>query len=53
MSFPAHVREDVILREGARRIIVPANRVWDDVFDSPGITFPDRDQPAPQERWTW
>ncbi|WP_282187013.1 hypothetical protein [Azospirillum sp. B21] len=46
-------REVVILREGPRRVIVPADSVWDDFFDSPGSTFPDRDQPAPQEREVW
>lgn len=26
-----------------RRVIVPANAVWDDFFDAPGIDFPDRE----------
>ena len=50
VSFPPGVRDVVILREGSRRVIVPADSVWDDFFDSPGIGFPDRDQPAVQER---
>jgi antitoxin VapB len=50
VSFPPNVREVVILREGSRRVIVPADSVWDDFFDSPGIAFPDRDQPSLQER---
>ena len=50
VSFPPNVREVVILREGSRRVIVPADSVWDDFFDSPGIAFPDRDQPNLQER---
>ena len=50
VSFPPNVREVVILREGSRRVIVPADSVWDDFFDSPGIAFPDRDQPNPQGR---
>lgn len=50
VAFPASVREVKILRDGPRRIIVPANAVWDDFFDSPGIDLPDRDQPAPQSR---
>ena len=50
VSFPPNVQEVVILREGSRRVIVPADSVWDDFFDSPGIAFPDRDQPDLQER---
>jgi antitoxin VapB len=50
VSFPPNVREVVILREGSRRVIVPADSVWDDFFDSPGIAFPDRNQPNLQER---
>lgn len=53
VSFPPHVREVVILREGARRVIVPADSIWDDFFDSPGTDFPDRDQPSMQEREDW
>ncbi|WP_434621148.1 type II toxin-antitoxin system VapB family antitoxin [Azospirillum sp. B2RO_4] len=53
VSFPAHVREVVILRDGARRLIVPADSVWDDFFQSPGIAFPDRDQPEMQDREAW
>ncbi|KAA0571403.1 type II toxin-antitoxin system VapB family antitoxin [Azospirillum sp. Sh1] len=53
VSFPAHVREVVILRDGARRLIVPADSVWDDFFQSPGVAFPDRDQPEMQEREAW
>ena len=50
VAFPAGVREVVILREGARRVIVPAEGVWDDFFDSPGIDLPDRRQPKQQRR---
>lgn len=53
VSFPAHVREVVILRDGARRLIVPADSVWDDFFQSPGVAFPDRDQPEMQKREAW
>ena len=53
VSFPPNVREVVILREGSRRVIVPADSVWDDFFDALGIDFPDRDQPAVQERETF
>jgi antitoxin VapB len=50
VAFPDGVREVAILREGARRVIVPANAVWDDFFASPGVNLPDRDQPRMQER---
>jgi antitoxin VapB len=50
VAFPAGVREVAILREGARRVIVPAEGVWDDFFDSPGIDLPDRQQPKQQRR---
>ncbi len=50
VSFPPQVREVVILREGARRVIVPADAVWDDFFVSPGTDFPERDQSKQQER---
>lgn len=49
VAFPENVREVAILRDGARRVIVPANAVWDDFFDSPGIDL-ERDQPPPQVR---
>jgi len=50
VAFPESVREVSILRDGARRVIVPANAVWDDFFDSPGIDLKERDQPPPQLR---
>ncbi|MCF3947464.1 antitoxin [Acidiphilium sp. AL] len=50
VAFPPGVREVVILRDGARRVIVPANSVWDDFFDAPGIDLGSRDQPEPQAR---
>jgi antitoxin VapB len=37
IAFPAGVREVVILRDGVRRVIVPAMAVWDDVLDAPGV----------------
>lgn len=53
VSFPAHVREVVILREEPSRSIVPADSNWDDFFDSPGIAFLDHGQLARQEREVW
>ncbi|HKM62244.1 MAG TPA: type II toxin-antitoxin system VapB family antitoxin [Acidisphaera sp.] len=50
VAFPEGVKEVVILRDGPRRVIVPADATWDDFFDSPGIDIGERDQPPPQER---
>jgi antitoxin VapB len=50
VAFPSNVREVAILRDGVRRVIVPANAVWDDFFDSPGIDLGERDQPSSQIR---
>jgi antitoxin VapB len=50
VAFPEGVREVRILRDGKRRVIVPASAVWDDFFDAPGVDLGDRDQPAAQKR---
>jgi antitoxin VapB len=50
VAFPEGVRDVTILRQGKRRVIVPATAVWDDFFDAPGIDLPPREQPAVQER---
>ncbi len=50
VAFPEGVREVAILRDGARRVIVPANAVWDDFFAAPGVDLGERDQPAMQDR---
>ena len=50
VAFPANVREVTILRDGVRRIVVPANAVWDDFFDAPGIDLGEREQPPVQSR---
>lgn len=50
VAFPDSVREVLILRDGARRVIVPANAVWDDFFDAPGIDIGEREQPPAQVR---
>jgi antitoxin VapB len=52
VAFPDGVSEVAVLREGARRVIVPANAIWDDFFAAPGIDLPDRDQPPLQDRET-
>ncbi len=50
VAFPDGIREVAILREGRCRMIVPANAVWDDFFESVGTDFPEREQPEPQTR---
>lgn len=50
VAFPEGVRSVVILRDGKRRLIVPADAAWDDFFDAPGVDLGDRDQPEPQSR---
>ncbi|WP_159994459.1 type II toxin-antitoxin system VapB family antitoxin [Roseomonas sp. 18066] len=50
VAFPDSVREVAILRDGARRVVVPANALWDDFFEAPGADLGPRDQPPPQVR---
>jgi antitoxin VapB len=50
VAFPADVKQVSIIREGARRVIAPADAAWDDFFDAPGIDLGERDQPPVQER---
>ena len=50
VAFPEGVKEVTIWKEGARRIIVPSNSVWDDFFAAPGVDLGDRDQPLDQLR---
>ena len=50
VAFPADVKQVTILRDGKRRVIVPANAVWDAFFDAPGIDLGHRDQPPAQRR---
>jgi antitoxin VapB len=40
----------MILRQGRRRVIAPADAVWDDFFDAPGVDLGERDQPRAQDR---
>jgi antitoxin VapB len=53
LAFADHVREVVIVAEGARRIIAPAEAAWDDFFDAAGVDLGPRAQPAMQERETF
>ena len=50
VAFPDSVREVAILRDGARRVIVPANAIWDDFFEAPATDLGGRDQPQAEER---
>lgn len=50
VAFPESVREVAILREGARRVIVPADALWDDFFASPGVDLGERVQPEAAAR---
>lgn len=50
VAFPEDVREVTIIRDGKRRIIVPADSSWDDFFAEPGIDLEPRDQPPAQLR---
>ncbi len=50
VAFPQGVKEVAIFRDGARRMIVPANALWDDFFAAPGIDLPERAQPPMQQR---
>lgn len=37
VAFPENVKEVCIIKEGNRLVIVPAESLWDDFFDQPGI----------------
>lgn len=50
VAFPAGVRSVAILRDGKRRVIVPADAIWDDFFDAPGVDLGERNQPEAQMR---
>lgn len=50
VAFPEGVKEVRVMRDGKRRVIVPAGAVWDDFFDAPGIDLGPREQPEPQGR---
>ena len=50
VAFAEEVREVVIVPDGPRRIIAPADAAWDDFFDAPGVDLGARQQPAMRER---
>jgi antitoxin VapB len=45
VAFPEDVGSVVVVKDGKRRIITPADSVWDDFFDAPGVDLGMRDQP--------
>jgi antitoxin VapB len=50
VAFPEGVKEVTVLREGKKRVIVPASALWDDFFDAPGVDLGEREQPEAQTR---
>jgi antitoxin VapB len=50
VAFPPGVHEVAIIRDGVRRVIVPAAAIWDDFFAAPGIDLGERAQPEHQAR---
>jgi antitoxin VapB len=50
VAFADEVREVIIVPDGPRRIIAPAEAAWDDFFDAPGVDLGTREQPTIQER---
>ena len=50
VAFPEGVKQVAILRDGKRRVIVPAESLWDEFFDAPGVEIGPREQPATQPR---
>ncbi|QHC37331.1 type II toxin-antitoxin system VapB family antitoxin [Komagataeibacter xylinus] len=50
VAFGEQVREVVIVSEGSRRIIAPADAARDDFFAAHGVDLGERNQPVMQER---
>ena len=50
VAFPPSVHEVTIVRDGVRRVVAPANAVWDDFFESPGIDIGERSTAAQPPR---
>lgn len=50
VAFPDGVSEVAVLRDGNRRVIVPAGAIWDDFFAAPRFDIGERDQPPLQSR---
>lgn len=50
VAFPESVTEVTVIRDGPRRILVPAGGSWDDFFDAPGIMIEEPEDPPAPER---
>jgi antitoxin VapB len=50
VAFPPGVRDVAIIRDGMRRVIVPAAAVWDDFFAGAGVDLGERPRPEHQVR---
>jgi antitoxin VapB len=53
VALPDHVTRVNIIRQGNKRLIVPAGGTWADFFAGPRLDddfLNDRNQPAPQKR---
>lgn len=50
VAFGEGVREVVVMQDGPRRIIAPADATWDDFFATAGLDLGERQQPEVQER---
>ena len=50
VAFGEGVREVVVMQDGPRRIIAPAEAAWDDFFEAAGVDLGDRQQPEAQRR---
>jgi len=50
IAFPDSVKQVAVWRHGKERILAPADALWDDFFDEPGVDLAPRDQIAAQKR---
>ncbi|NOG73454.1 type II toxin-antitoxin system VapB family antitoxin [Roseicella sp. DB1501] len=50
VAFPPGVQEVAVIRDGRGRLILPADALWDEFFDAPGIDLPERAQPPHEVR---
>ena len=50
VACPESVTDVRAPRDGASRVITPANASWDDLFDAPGVDLWSREQPSAQAR---
>ena len=50
VAFGEGVREVLVVQDGLRRIIAPADSAWDDFFEAAGANLGERQQPEAQQR---